>query len=69
MGPLVMCRITGRRVTFEYTLLSGVNDSPQCAEQLAALLRRHDSMRSHVNVSSVLGASGGWCWLGDSDVE
>ncbi|GAB4823741.1 hypothetical protein N2152v2_010787 [Parachlorella kessleri] len=44
-------RVTGRRVTFEYTLLAGVNDSPQHAEQLAALLRRHDAdMRSHVNV-------------------
>src|SRR5690606_24392038 len=29
----------GRRVTFEYVLLAGVNDRPQHAEQLAALLR------------------------------
>lgn len=43
-------RITGRRVTFEYTLLGGVNDAPAHAEALAALLRRHDAMRSHVNV-------------------
>jgi 23S rRNA (adenine2503-C2)-methyltransferase len=41
---------TGRRVTFEYTLLGGVNDAPAHAEALAALLRRHDAMRSHVNV-------------------
>ena len=47
--PLSPCRLTGRRVTFEYTLLAGVNDSPADAEQLAALLARHD-LRSHVNV-------------------
>ena len=41
---------TGRRVTFEYTLLAGVNDAPEHARQLAALLRRHDAMRSHVNL-------------------
>lgn len=45
-------RVTGRRVSFEYTLLAGVNDSVQHAAQLADLLRRHDSgmLRSHVNV-------------------
>lgn len=38
---------TGRRVTFEYVLLSGINDSPQEAKDLAALLRnRH----AHVNL-------------------
>ena len=41
---------TGRRVTFEYTLLAGVNDSIQDAQALAALLRKHGNMRSHVNV-------------------
>ncbi|KAI3431690.1 hypothetical protein D9Q98_004736 [Chlorella vulgaris] len=41
-------RLSGRRVTFEYTLLAGVNDSAAHAEELAALLRRHD-LRSHVN--------------------
>lgn len=35
-------------MTFEYTLLAGVNDSAAHAEELAALLRRHD-LRSHVN--------------------
>jgi len=30
---------TGRRLTFEYALFSGVNDSPQNARELAALLR------------------------------
>ncbi|EFJ44993.1 hypothetical protein VOLCADRAFT_121224 [Volvox carteri f. nagariensis] len=42
-------RITGRRVTFEYTLLSGVNDELEHARELTALLRRHDLM-SHVNI-------------------
>ncbi len=38
---------TGRRVTYEYVLLSGINDSPAEARQLATLLKnRH----SHVNL-------------------
>lgn len=41
--------VTGRRVTFEYTLLAGVNDSTANAEELAALLQRFD-LRSHVNL-------------------
>jgi 23S rRNA (adenine2503-C2)-methyltransferase len=40
-------RTTGRRVTFEYTLLDGVNDSPALARDLVALLRGLDS---HVNL-------------------
>jgi 23S rRNA (adenine2503-C2)-methyltransferase len=31
----------GRMVTFEYTLLAGVNDSPEAAAQLAKLARKH----------------------------
>ena len=42
-------RVTGRRVTFEYTVLAGVNDSRQLAEQLARLLKRFD-LSSHVNL-------------------
>lgn len=38
---------TSRRVTFEYTLVKGVNDSPQEAEALAKLLR---GMICHVNL-------------------
>ena len=38
---------TGRRVTFEYALIKGINDSPQIAEQLALLLRDNGS---HVNI-------------------
>lgn len=43
-------RITGRRVTFEYTLLAGVNDDIQHARDLAALLKQYGNMKSHVNV-------------------
>jgi len=38
---------TGRRVTFEYALMAGINDSPQIATQLATLL---DGNGSHVNL-------------------
>ncbi|KAK9803300.1 hypothetical protein WJX72_009998 [[Myrmecia] bisecta] len=40
---------TGRRVTFEYTLMAKVNDSPDQAEELALLLKRFD-LKSHVNL-------------------
>jgi len=40
-------RKTGRRITIEYILLSGVNDSPALACELVALLRGIDS---HVNL-------------------
>jgi 23S rRNA (adenine2503-C2)-methyltransferase len=39
--------ITGRRVSFEYILLGGVNDQPRHAEGLARLLR---GFQSHVNL-------------------
>lgn len=38
---------TGRRVTFEYILLSGVNDLPEHARELANLLR---GFQTHVNL-------------------
>lgn len=41
--------VTGRRVTFEYTLLAGVNDGTHHAAELASLLRRFD-LRGHVNL-------------------
>ena len=48
---LAECReyveITGRRVTFEYVLLSGVNDSPQQAQELAQHLK---GFQTHVNL-------------------
>jgi 23S rRNA (adenine2503-C2)-methyltransferase len=36
-------RQNGRSVTFEYTMLDGVNDQPQHARELAGLLRGHDA--------------------------
>ena len=41
---------TGRRISFEYALISGVNDTPECAKQLARLLR---GMLCHVNLIPV----------------
>lgn len=38
---------TGRRVTFEYALIEGVNDSIEIAEELAVLLKNNGS---HVNL-------------------
>ncbi len=38
---------TGRRVSFEYSMVRGVNDSEGCARQLAALIR---GMGAHVNL-------------------
>jgi 23S rRNA (adenine2503-C2)-methyltransferase len=40
-------KITGRRVSFEYILLSGVNDSPEQALELAKLIR---GFQCHVNL-------------------
>jgi len=38
---------TGRRVTFEYALIEGINDSPEVAAELASLLEGNGS---HVNL-------------------
>lgn len=38
---------TGRRISFEYSLVRGVNDSPAMARKLAALIR---GMGAHVNL-------------------
>ncbi|MBE5807410.1 MAG: 23S rRNA (adenine(2503)-C(2))-methyltransferase RlmN [Clostridiales bacterium] len=38
---------TGRRVVFEYALIKGVNDSLECADELAGLLR---GLQCHVNL-------------------
>ncbi len=38
---------TGRRVSFEYSMVRGVNDSDACARELAALIR---GMGAHVNL-------------------
>ncbi len=52
IGPLMdairdYVKLTGRRVTFEYALIAGVNDSPEQAQALAALLR---GLPAHVNL-------------------
>ena len=42
---------TGRRISFEYTLIAGVNDSVSHAEELGRLLRHHlGTMPIHVNL-------------------
>lgn len=49
-------KITGRRITFEYALAAGVNDTRENAEELAGLLRRYFRERNntaglcHVNL-------------------
>ncbi len=45
---------TGRRISFEYTLISGVNDSEDDAKRLAHILRKYlGSMPIHVNLIPV----------------
>ena len=50
---------TGRRISFEYTLIAGKNDSRDAAEKLAAVLNgklrptRNDSFPVHVNLIPV----------------
>ena len=48
------CRLyfdkTGRRVSFEYTLIAGENDSPEDAKGLCRLLREKMGVSSHVNL-------------------
>ena len=41
---------TTRRISFEYSLISGVNDTPECARELSRLLR---GMLCHVNLIPV----------------
>ena len=50
--------VTGRRISFEYTLIAGKNDSEKDAEELAAVLNsklrsRNDTMPIHVNLIPV----------------
>lgn len=46
---------TGRRVSFEYTMAEGINDSPKCAYELAEKLK---GMLCHVNLIPVNPARG-----------
>ncbi|MCR5521774.1 MAG: 23S rRNA (adenine(2503)-C(2))-methyltransferase RlmN [Lachnospiraceae bacterium] len=41
---------TGRRVTFEYSLIKGLNDTPECAQELSRLLAGRNA---HVNLIPV----------------
>ncbi len=43
-------KATGRRISFEYAVVSGVNDSDECAKQLAKLLK---GMLCHLNLIPV----------------
>lgn len=51
---LAACRTyfqkTGRRVSFEYTLIAGKNDAPEQAKHLASVLRRGMRCPCHVNL-------------------
>lgn len=48
---LTACKVyadkTSRRISFEYAMMRGVNDSPECAEELS---KRLDGMLCHVNL-------------------
>ncbi len=48
-------RATGRRISFEYAMIDGVNDSDACAEELAARLK---GMLCHVNLIPVNAVAG-----------
>jgi 23S rRNA (adenine2503-C2)-methyltransferase len=51
------CELTGRRISFEYAMINGVNDSDDCAGELANRLK---GTLSHVNlipVNDVTGAN------------
>ena len=47
--------VTGRRISFEYAMISGVNDSDACAAELASRLR---GIISHVNLIPVNDVTG-----------
>jgi len=42
--------VTGRRVSFEYTLIAGKNDAPEQAARLAAVLKKEMRCPCHVNL-------------------
>lgn len=46
---------TGRRISFEYAMISGINDSDQCANELASRLH---GMPAHVNLIPVNDVTG-----------
>ncbi|MDR0336464.1 MAG: 23S rRNA (adenine(2503)-C(2))-methyltransferase RlmN, partial [Planctomycetaceae bacterium] len=46
---------TGRRVTFEYTLIAGLNDQPEHVQQLVRLLKNRTAIINIIPLNSVLG--------------
>jgi 23S rRNA (adenine2503-C2)-methyltransferase len=46
---------TGRRITFEYVLLSKINDSPECADDLVKLLAHRGAMLNVIPYNPVSG--------------
>lgn len=46
---------TGRRLTFEYVLLSGINDTEECGKQLVKLLKGRVSMLNVIPYNPVAG--------------
>ena len=56
---------TGRRVTFEYALIKGVNDSPEIATELALLLQGNSS---HVNLIPINPTAGNFTRPENHDV-
>lgn len=44
---------TGRRITIEYSLMNGINDSPEDAERLARLLSKRNSRNGHSGIYHV----------------
>ncbi len=47
--------VTGRRVTYEYVLLSGINDRPEHAKQLSGLLKKRNSLLNVIPYNPVNG--------------
>ena len=47
--------VTGRRVTYEYVMLAGINDRPEHAKQLADLLKKRNSMLNVIPYNRVNG--------------
>lgn len=45
----------GRRLTFEYVLLGGINDTPECARSLVSLLRQRNALLNVIPYNPVAG--------------
>ena len=57
---------TGRRVTFEYALMEGINDSPEIAIELARLLKGNGS---HVNLIPINPTAGDFKRPADNRID